>query len=160
MDELVEAVKNLKINNTEYYESNTATVRDTQGDFISDPETVTHTINIIFEQTLLSCRAIHISNPPTTPGIAAIILTPLTFLMPATKDIFTDAASGGAWRSRAPWQVSRKGVYGSTPGSIDNVFDIIETSYPYLIGIDLPCGLNLTQEVGNKRKPTPPGLVR
>ena len=76
MDELVEAVKNLKINNTEYYESNTATVRDTQGDFISDPETVTHTINIIFEQTLLSCRNIPVFTLPTKPGIAAIRLTP------------------------------------------------------------------------------------
>ena len=100
----------MKINNTEYYESNTATVRDTQGDFISDPETVTHTINIIFEQTLLSFRTIPLLPPPTNPGISSIRLTPHTFMVPVMKEIVAEEASGGAWTHRTPRQVSREGV--------------------------------------------------
>ena len=45
MDELVEAVKNLKINDAKYYESNKATASDTQGDPIGSTYIVTHTGN-------------------------------------------------------------------------------------------------------------------
>ena len=44
-DELVDAVKNLTINDTIYYESNTTTSSDSQGDLTRNPETVIHTIN-------------------------------------------------------------------------------------------------------------------
>ena len=43
MDDLVDAVNNLTINDARYYESNTATASDTQGDLSRNPETVTHT---------------------------------------------------------------------------------------------------------------------
>ena len=44
-DDMVDAVKNVTINNDEYYESQTATASDAQGDLIQNPETVTHTRN-------------------------------------------------------------------------------------------------------------------
>ena len=50
LDELVDAVNNLTINDAKYYESNTATASDEQGDLTSNPETVTHTSNRIFEK--------------------------------------------------------------------------------------------------------------
>ena len=37
LDELVDAVKNLKINDAKYYESNTASSSDTQGDIKRNP---------------------------------------------------------------------------------------------------------------------------
>ena len=85
LDELVDSVKNLTINNAEYYESNTATASDAQGNLTSDLETVTCTSNRIFDQKLLSFRTIPVLPPSTKPGIMAIILTPLTLLTPATK---------------------------------------------------------------------------
>ena len=75
-NKLLDAAKNLKINDVKYYESNTATASDAKGDITINTETVTHTINIIFEQTLLSCRNIPVFTIPTKPGIAAIRLTP------------------------------------------------------------------------------------
>ena len=50
LDELVDAVNNLTINYSKYYESNTATASDAQGNLTSDPETVTHTINGLFNK--------------------------------------------------------------------------------------------------------------
>ena len=44
-DELIDAVKNLKINDAEYYESKTATENDAQGGLTRNPETETHTSN-------------------------------------------------------------------------------------------------------------------
>ena len=128
-------------------------------------ETVTHTSNGIFEQKLLSCRTIPVFPPPKNPGIAKIILTPLTLLRPETKEIFaeTDSSLVGAWTSRNPQQLSRNGVDGSNPGGIDNDIEIIETYPPVLIGIIEtypPCGLNLSQEAGDIRQSTSPGLVR
>ena len=49
-NDLVEAVNNLTINNAKYYESNTATASDAQGDLTRNPETVTPTINGNFKQ--------------------------------------------------------------------------------------------------------------
>ena len=59
-DELVDAVNNLTVNEAEYYESNTETTSDTQGDLTRNTETVTcasnmnktvtHTRNGNFEQ--------------------------------------------------------------------------------------------------------------
>ena len=49
-DDLLDAVKNLTINDTKYYESNTATANDAQGNLTCNPETVTHTNNGHFEQ--------------------------------------------------------------------------------------------------------------
>ena len=84
--------------------------------------------------------------PPTNPGIAAIILTPPTLVMPATKEICSDTVSSGTWMSRTPRRVSGTGVDGSTPGDIGNFNGIVETSSPYMIvtiGNAPHCGLNL-----------------
>ena len=45
LDELVKAINNLTINDAEYYESNTATASDAQGDITRNPVKVTHTSN-------------------------------------------------------------------------------------------------------------------
>ena len=78
-DELVDAVKNLIINNPKYYDSNTATAIDTQGDITRNSETVTHssnrnelfthTISGNFEQKLLSSRNIPVLSPAMNSGI-------------------------------------------------------------------------------------------
>ena len=77
-DGLVDAVKNLTINDSEYYQSNKVTASDTQGDITHNPETITgtrnrndtvthtrngnetfiHTRNGYFEKQLLSNRTI------------------------------------------------------------------------------------------------------
>ena len=54
LDELVDTLKNLTINDAKYYESNTATTSDAQGNLTNNPETITHTRNGNFEQKLLS----------------------------------------------------------------------------------------------------------
>ena len=41
-DELVDAVKNLTVNDAKYYESNVATASDAKGDLTRNTETVTH----------------------------------------------------------------------------------------------------------------------
>ena len=60
-------------------------------------------------------------------------------------------------------RVSRTGIDGSTPCNIGNAVRVIELSSPVLIGIigtAPPYGLNVSLDVGNKRKSTSPGLVR
>ena len=42
-DELVDAVEILKFNNTEYYESNTVTASEIQGDLTRNPKRITDT---------------------------------------------------------------------------------------------------------------------
>ena len=77
-DELVDAVKILTINDTRYYESNTATVSDAQVNLTHNSETFTHTCNRNFEQRLLIYQTIPVLTLPMNPGIykgiAAIIL--------------------------------------------------------------------------------------
>ena len=45
LDKIVHTINNLTINNAEYYESNTATASDAQGNPTKNPETVTQTRN-------------------------------------------------------------------------------------------------------------------
>ena len=85
LDYLVDAVKNLTINDAKYYQSKTATESDAQVNLTSDPETVTHTSNGIFEQKILCCRTIPVLTPPMNPGLLAIRLTPSTLLTPVMK---------------------------------------------------------------------------
>ena len=76
-------------------------------------------------------------------------------MTPATKEFVADAASCGAWNHRILWQVRRIGFDKITPGDIDNAVRVIELSSPVTIEIfDTypPCGLNTSQEVGNKRE--------
>ena len=111
----------------------------------------------------MSYWTIPVLPPPKNPGIAVIRLTPMTLLRPTTKGIVMDMASGGAWTSGTPRKVSRTDVYGSTPGGMNNSISIVENSSPDLIiiiGTDPPCGLNLSQEVGDIRQSNSPGLVR
>ena len=158
---------NLKINDAGYYELNTATVSDTQGNLTHNPEIVTHTSNGKFEQKLLSYRTIPVLPLSTDPGIdqwiAVIKLIPQTLLMPETKKIVVNPTSGGRWTSMTAWRVSITGVNESTPGGIVNTIDNFETSSPVMIeniGTAPPCGFNWSQEFGYKRKSTSSGLVR
>ena len=79
-DKIIDAVNNLTINYYKYYESNTATASYSQVNLTRNPETVNHTININFEQKLLSYPTIPVLLPPNNLGIdqdiAANILTP------------------------------------------------------------------------------------
>ena len=166
-DELLDVVNNLTINNDGYYESNTATTSYTQGDLTHNIEIGNHTSNRNFEQILLSYRITPVLPSPKNPWIdqeiSEIKLTPQTLLTPATKVIVTDAASGGAWMFSTLRQASRTGVNGRIPWNIGNAIGIVEPSYPVMIGIigtTPPCGLNIRQEVWNKRQATFPGLVR
>ena len=87
LDELVDAFKNLKINDAGY-ELNTATASGAQGNCTSDPDTVTHTSNGVLDQTLLSCRTIgevSVLHPPTNLRIATIRLTPQTLMASMVK---------------------------------------------------------------------------
>ena len=68
LDELVDAVKNLSINDAKWYESSTETASDTQGNLTSDPETFTHTSNVKFEQELLSYQTIPFLPSPQNRG--------------------------------------------------------------------------------------------
>ena len=109
------------INDSGYYESDTATASDSQVDPTRDPKTVTHisngkgkvmdTSNGNFEQKLLSNRNL----PVVVPTMA-----PHTLLTPATKEVVVDVASGGAWVKRTPRQVIRTGIYRSTPCDVCN----------------------------------------
>ena len=83
LDNLVDMWKDLTINNVKYYESDTATASDTQGDPTHYPkivihtsngnEKVTDTINRDFEQKLLSNRNLHVVVPTMNPRIDQII---------------------------------------------------------------------------------------
>ena len=89
-DELVDALKKLTINVSEYYESNIATVSGAQGDLTRNPETVTdtsnrnetvtHTSNGDFEWKLLSNWTVPFFVPTTNPRIyqkiAPIVMAP------------------------------------------------------------------------------------
>ena len=173
---MVDALNNFTINDAEYYESNTSTTSDAQGDFTRNTERVTHTSNGnetvnqtgngYFEQKLFSNRTIHVLSPAmklvVDQVIAPIILAPQTLLAPATKEVVTDAASGGAWKNRTPRRVSRTGVYGSTPGNIHYAVRAVEPPSPVLIvifGTSPPCGLNVIHQVATKRESTSTGLV-
>ena len=70
------------------YELNTATASDTQVDLASNPDTVTHTSNRIFDQTLLSFRTIgevSVLSLPTNRSIDANELAPQIMLNTAVQ---------------------------------------------------------------------------
>ena len=96
-EELVDAVNILTINYAEYYESNTATASDAQGDLTHNQEIVTQTSNGNFEQKILRNLTIPVLPPTMNPGIdqgiVLIILSPHTILTPATKELVANVAS-------------------------------------------------------------------
>ena len=115
-DNLVDAVNKLTINYFDYYGSNTDTASDAQDDFTRNletvthtsnwNETVTHTSNRDFEQNLLSNRTVPVvfltMNPSINQRIAPFVVAPQTLLAPATEEVVTDTALGGAWTNRTP----------------------------------------------------------
>ena len=91
---------------------------DAKFNLVLDPDTVTHTSNVIMDQKLLSCRSIRefsVSPPPTKSRISAIELAPQTLLMPVVQEIFSDMVSGNAWTNRIPLWISRAGIDGPIP---------------------------------------------
>ena len=84
-------------------------------------------------------------------------------MVPATKEVITDAELGGAWVNMTPWQVSQTGVDRSTPGNICHAVIFVEPPCPVLIGIvatSPPCVINASYQVANKRQSNSLGLVR
>ena len=177
LNELVDAVNNLTINNTKYFESNTATASDAQSDLTHNPETATctsncnetvhHTSNGNFEQTILSNQTIPVvfltMNPSIDQSIDPIVIAPQTLLMTTMKEVVSDAALGDAWVNKAMWQISWTGVNGSTPGNILNAFNIKHDLSPILIemvSIYPPCGLDVSLRVANKPHSNTPGFIR
>ena len=158
-DEMVDTGKNLKINDSKYYESNTATASDTHCDITLNPEkvthtsnnneAVTHTSNIKFEQKLLSNRTIPFlplaMNLRIGQGIEPILLVPQMILMPEMKEVVVSTASGSSWVNRNPRQVIWKGVDESTPRKTFRAVSLVEPPTPFLIGIVAtypPYGIN------------------
>ena len=100
MDNLVNAIKNLKINNAGS-KLNTAITSAAQGDLMSDPDTVTLSRNITLDQELLSCRAIgevSVLSLPKKTRIALIELAPQTRMMSAVQESFVDTGLGNTWK--------------------------------------------------------------
>ena len=99
LDELTDKLKYFKINNAEYYISNSAIANDSKGGLASNPKTVTQTSyrkgkvvdtsNRNFQQKLLSNRTLPIVVPTMNPRIdnriAPIGGAYQTFSTPATK---------------------------------------------------------------------------
>ena len=161
---MVDAVKNLTINDAKYYGSNTATASDSQGDLTLNPETVTHNINRNetvtharkgnFEQNLFSNRTIPLAVLLINPKIDQNI-------SPATKEVVADTASGSACDNRNPRQVSPTGVDRITPGNIFHAVSVYNASSPVLIVIvatSPPCGIIRKMYVAKKWQSTSPGL--
>ena len=96
-----------------------------------------HINNGNFEQKLLSIRTLPVvvltMNPSIDDSIAPIGEDSQTLLMPMTKEVVADAACGGAWVNRNPWQVSRTGVDRSTRGNVCNSVSVEHASSPVLI---------------------------
>ena len=99
LDELEDSLNDLTINDTKYYESDTATANDARVNPTRNSKTFTHTSNgnkkvtdtsnRYFEQKVLSNRTIPVvvltMNPRINQRIGRIVATPQTLLMPATK---------------------------------------------------------------------------
>ena len=93
--------------------------------------------------------------------IELIVVAPQNLLTPDTKKFVADAACGGAWFNRTPWQLSRTGVNGITPGDVFNDVSVKNVLSPVLIGIGStfpPRGFNSILKVANKRQYTSPRL--
>ena len=173
---MVDTVNNLTINDAKYYESDTDTASDAQDDITKNMETFTHPINsnetvnhtskTIFGQKLFSNYIIPVFSPVMNlgieQGIEPIILAQQTLMTPVTKEVVANTALGGAWLNRTPRQVSSTGIDGITPGDIRDAVSVVEPPSPVLVVIvdtSPPFGLNVSQQVPNKRQSASPGLV-
>ena len=113
--EIVNAVKNMSINE-DVYQLNPTAASDTKVDLTRDPDTVTHTRNVILDHTLLICRTIrevYFLPLLTKPSKYTIIMIPQTLLTPPAKEIFADTTLHNAWANRTLWKIIRNGVDGS-----------------------------------------------
>ena len=110
-DKMADTLKDLTINNSKYYTSNSETASDKQGNLKCDPKMVTHTSNGRekftdnsngnFEQKLSSNGNLPVVVPTMKPRIDNMI-APIggayqALLTTTTKEVTEDAASGGAW---------------------------------------------------------------
>ena len=174
-DELEDALNYMAINNAKYYESNSATSRDAQGDPTRNPMTVTHSSNRKkkvtdtsignFEQILLRNWNLPVVIPTMNPridqSIVPIAVATKTLLKPETKEVVADATCGGAWVNMTLRQASRTGVYRSIPRKNCNSVIIKHSPYPLLIRIVStypPYGLRGSLQVVKKGQSTFPGL--
>ena len=137
-DDMEDALKGLAINDAAYYESNSATVSDAQGDPTRDLETVTHISNGnekatgsskgSSEQNILNNRTLPIvaptMSPRVDPRIVLIVAAPQTLLTPEMKEVVADPACVGAWVNRNSRRLSRTGINGITPGEIFNAVSV------------------------------------
>ena len=122
------------------------------------------TSNRNFEKKLLSNWTLPVvvpaMNPITDQKIALIVVAPQTLLMPATKEVVADVASGGAWFNRTLRQVSRMGVDRSTPGRIRNSVSV-EHAYSLVMIVTVvthpTCGITGSRQVINERQSISPG---
>ena len=145
--DLAGALKDLTINDAEYYESYTAIVSDAQFDPTRDPKTftctsnrnekVTDTSNGDFEQKLLSKRTLPVvfpsMNPSIDQSIATIVVASQTLLMSATKEVVVEAVSVDTWVNRTPRRVRRTGINRSTQGNMGHVVSVEHATSPVLI---------------------------
>ena len=158
----------MTINDTKYYESNTATASDSQGDVTRNLETVNHTSNGNekanhisngnFEQQILSNRTIPVVVLMVKPKIEQMIVLHMLFT-PVTKEVVADAASGGVWVNMTPQQLVQTGFDGSTPDNIRHAVSVIEPPCPVLIGISVTFPhfvLNMSYQIANKRQSNSP----
>ena len=120
---MADVLKYFIINGAECYESDTATARDAQGGLKRDLKTVTHNSNVNenitdtsnnnFEQKLFNYQTLPVvvstMNPIVYQWIAPVVVVSQTLLTPATKEIVSDAALGGAWVNRTPRKFIRTG---------------------------------------------------
>ena len=167
MDELIDTLKDLKINNAGYYSSNSATVNDAKGNPTSNPKTVTHTSdrkgnftdtsNGILQQKIPSNRALHVVVPRMDhridDRIAMIGIYSQTLSKPRTKKFVADVACGGAWVNRNPRHLIRTGRDGSTSGVTGMAVRSKPAPSPVLIGsptIYPACGVSGSLQVGKK----------
>ena len=136
----------MKINDAEYYVSNSATTSDAQGNITRDLPVVVPTMN-----------------PRIDNNIALIGRASQTLPTPATKEVIPYAVCSGAWVKRTPWQVSRTGVNRSTTDDVCNSFSVKYAPSPYIIGsvpTFPPLGLGGILHVAKRRKSASPALGR
>ena len=177
LENLEETLKELTINDAEYYVSNSVNANDTKGEPAGNPKTFTHTIDVegkvtdtsngILQHKLLSKRTLPVvvltMNPSIENRIAIIGGDYRTLPTPATKEVVADAARGSVRVNQTLRHVRRMARDGITPGKTGLAVSSKPASYPFLIGsttISPACGLSEILQVGKKRQYNSPDRVR
>ena len=142
-----DTLKDLTINDAEYYVSNSETTNYAKGYPASDPKTVTRTSegkgNVVdtsngkLQQKLLSNLNLPVvvpkMNPSIDDSIAPIGGGSQTLLTSSVKEVVSYTACGGACINRTQRQVIQMGVDRSTPG--DTGMDVRSKPAPYPVRI-------------------------